>query len=312
MTKLKNAFSPTRATKIRQTSKGSAGYDNARENIDPHVKTKVLDTKELIVDGVNYTPGAVEGTAVLSTGELGATKFLREDGDDSCSWQSPAGGGDVTAAVNLTDVTLVQGDGGAKGIKTTTITTANVTTLTDNSMADTLHRHSELSASDGAPDQALTVDANGRVNIAYDFSVDTNLLFVDIAGNIGVGIGTGTPSEMLDVVGNAEINGNIIVTGTVDGINIATDVAANTTHAADNTQAHTDYLLNSGADSSSGKITAAGFDAGSSTIDTTGVTTTGDHVTPATDQVVNVCFGTGAAPAANTTTIGSLYITYTA
>ena len=30
---------------------------------------------------------AVEGTAVLSTGEAGATKFLREDGDDSCSWQ---------------------------------------------------------------------------------------------------------------------------------------------------------------------------------------------------------------------------------
>ena len=28
-----------------------------------------------------------EGTAVLSTGESGATKFLREDGEGSCSWQ---------------------------------------------------------------------------------------------------------------------------------------------------------------------------------------------------------------------------------
>ena len=28
-----------------------------------------------------------EGTAVLSTGETGGTKFLREDGDNSCSWQ---------------------------------------------------------------------------------------------------------------------------------------------------------------------------------------------------------------------------------
>ena len=36
---------------------------------------------------VNDTPGAsgVEGTAVLSTGEMGATKFLREDGDGTCS-----------------------------------------------------------------------------------------------------------------------------------------------------------------------------------------------------------------------------------
>jgi hypothetical protein len=41
------------------------------------------------VDGSQLTGvgGAVEGTAVLSTGETGATKFLREDGDDSCSWQ---------------------------------------------------------------------------------------------------------------------------------------------------------------------------------------------------------------------------------
>jgi len=42
-----------------------------------------------ILDGSNLTGvgGAVEGTAVLSTGEGGGTKFLREDGDDSCSWQ---------------------------------------------------------------------------------------------------------------------------------------------------------------------------------------------------------------------------------
>ena len=33
-----------------------------------------------------------EGTAIKSTGESGGTKFLREDGDNSCSWQSvPAG-----------------------------------------------------------------------------------------------------------------------------------------------------------------------------------------------------------------------------
>ena len=32
---------------------------------------------------------ASEGTAVLSTGETGTTKFLRVDGDNSCSWQVP-------------------------------------------------------------------------------------------------------------------------------------------------------------------------------------------------------------------------------
>jgi len=36
-----------------------------------------------------------EGTAILSTGETGGSKFLREDGDGSCSWQAIAGGGDA-------------------------------------------------------------------------------------------------------------------------------------------------------------------------------------------------------------------------
>jgi hypothetical protein len=37
--------------------------------------------------------GAVsEGTEVLSTGETGGTKFLREDGDGTCSWQAVSSG----------------------------------------------------------------------------------------------------------------------------------------------------------------------------------------------------------------------------
>ena len=36
----------------------------------------------------NLPAGSVEGTAVTSTGETGATKFLREDGDGTCSFQN--------------------------------------------------------------------------------------------------------------------------------------------------------------------------------------------------------------------------------
>lgn len=45
----------------------------------------------------------------------------------------------------------------------TTGTGGELDDLTDNSMADTLHRHSELSASDGTPDQAVAVDAVGII-----------------------------------------------------------------------------------------------------------------------------------------------------
>lgn len=41
----------------------------------------------------------------------------------------------------------------------------NIATLTNDSMADALHRHSELSASDGTPNPALSVDASGNVGI---------------------------------------------------------------------------------------------------------------------------------------------------
>ncbi len=50
-------------------------------------------TKKYVDDNAGGSP---EGTAIKSTGETGAVKFLREDGDGTCSWQVPAGGGDVS------------------------------------------------------------------------------------------------------------------------------------------------------------------------------------------------------------------------
>ena len=45
---------------------------------------KVIDTN----GNIKTKQAAPEGTAVKSTGEAGGTKFLREDGDNSCSWQT--------------------------------------------------------------------------------------------------------------------------------------------------------------------------------------------------------------------------------
>jgi len=39
--------------------------------------------------GLTWADGASEGTEVKSTGESGTTKFLRTDGDGTCSWQVP-------------------------------------------------------------------------------------------------------------------------------------------------------------------------------------------------------------------------------
>jgi len=52
------------------------------------------------VDGSQLTGIStdVEGTAVLSTGETGGVKFLREDGDGTCSWQTATA--DVATPLN--------------------------------------------------------------------------------------------------------------------------------------------------------------------------------------------------------------------
>tara|TARA_Y100001963_G_scaffold50135_1_gene70235 strand:- start:46 stop:1104 length:1059 start_codon:yes stop_codon:yes gene_type:complete len=50
----------------------------------------------------------VEGTEVASTGEGGGSKFLREDGDGTCSWQTVSSG--ASALNDLSDVTYSSGD----------------------------------------------------------------------------------------------------------------------------------------------------------------------------------------------------------
>jgi len=51
--KISNMFN-TPKKDTRRTERGSAGYDNARENIDPHVRTQVVNTKEIVQDGIHY------------------------------------------------------------------------------------------------------------------------------------------------------------------------------------------------------------------------------------------------------------------
>jgi len=72
--------------------------------IDNHLKTLKIGDKttnielsenEVYYKGKEIVAGDIEGTGIKSTGETGGTKFLREDGDGTCSWQT-AGGSSTT------------------------------------------------------------------------------------------------------------------------------------------------------------------------------------------------------------------------
>ncbi len=53
----KNMFSSTRPRKA--TPKGAAGFDNPRENIDPHIKTQAISTKEIKTDSISLKFGDI-------------------------------------------------------------------------------------------------------------------------------------------------------------------------------------------------------------------------------------------------------------
>ena len=55
---------------------------------------------------LTWADGASEGTEVKSTGESGGTKFLREDGDGTSSWQAVPPGTSLTGSTDNTVVTV--------------------------------------------------------------------------------------------------------------------------------------------------------------------------------------------------------------
>ncbi len=69
---------------------------------------------------------APEGTTVKSTGESGGTKFLREDGDGTCSWQTVSAGTALTGSTN-NQVTTVTGANAITGEANLTFDGSNLT-----------------------------------------------------------------------------------------------------------------------------------------------------------------------------------------
>lgn len=76
------AFTDAEKTKLSGIAEGAEV-----NNISDANATDLTDTGETTLH-----THAVEGTAIKSTGESGGTKFLRENGDGTSSWQTPAGG----------------------------------------------------------------------------------------------------------------------------------------------------------------------------------------------------------------------------
>jgi hypothetical protein len=99
---------------------------------------------------------------------------------DKSAAETISGAWTFSGGVTLTDLTALQvvSADASKKLISSGVTTANLVSLTDDSMVDALHRHSELSASDGSPDQALVVDTDGKIRINWAAPVASARLYV--------------------------------------------------------------------------------------------------------------------------------------
>ena len=104
-TPLTTAF--TTATVLSIAAKVEAHWWASGESASPSISDSVVSA-QIVRPVVAPEPSSVEtvtlgyeGTDIKSTGETGGAKYLREDGDGTCSWQSPSGSGDALVANNL-------------------------------------------------------------------------------------------------------------------------------------------------------------------------------------------------------------------
>lgn len=76
--------------------------------------------------------------------------------------------------------------------------------LINDSMADALHRHSELSASDGTPNPALQVDASGKVGIGTTPGYNLDMYVATIASSFRTKCGSATGTSQITAWNNAD------------------------------------------------------------------------------------------------------------
>lgn len=90
------------ALSIAMTSGLQTALDAKQATLVSGTNIKTINGNSILGSGnLSISAGSIEGTAVLSTGETGGLKFLREDGDGTCSWQLITGGGDALTSSPL-------------------------------------------------------------------------------------------------------------------------------------------------------------------------------------------------------------------
>ena len=184
-----------------------------------------------------------EGTQVKSTGESGGTKFLREDGDGTSSWQSiPAGGAALTGSTNNT-ITTVTGANAIQGEASLTYDGSELQILKSSGAKITLENTGNAGVNitgdadrSGADDYIFTLDGkwNGTsvAAIRFESGADTTNKDDGIISFWTAPAGTKSERLRIESGGNLKINDGDLVIGTSGhGIDFSAQTASSATGA---------------------------------------------------------------------------------
>jgi len=175
----------------------------------------------------------------------------------------------------------------------------------------------DIQSSDGTNDTIAAANATNAgvmTTTMYDEHVVNNAKDTDVNHNVSTNLSVGTKTATtMDVNSSDGTNATLVEADTTNAGLLGADkwdeIVANTNKISYNSTASTKLgTIEESADVTDATNVVSALSAAT----LTGALTAADHGTAATDQVVNVCYGTGSPPTANTTTIGSLFVKYTA
>jgi hypothetical protein len=115
-----------------------------------------------------------------------ATTFWRGDG----TWGTPAGAGDVSSSANLTDNAVVRGDGGVKGVQTSTMLISDAGEMTNPSQPSFLGVLSVQDDNATGDGTAFTLGSGNAITEIYDQNSDfaTSTFTAPVTGRYHIGM----------------------------------------------------------------------------------------------------------------------------
>jgi len=236
---------------------------------------------------------SITDVGVIATGTWSAGFGANAIGDADIDWGTGAG------QVSAVDIPIADGGGIITGTEVETALQENRTAIDLNTLKDT---NVTTNLSLGAGNATTEV-------IACSDGTDCTLIEADTdnAGLLGA-------DKWDEIVANTLKDTNVTTNLSLGAGNATTEVIA----CSDGTdctliEADTDNAGLLGADKWDEIVanTSASHSQNTDTALGSGCVAA-DHGTAATDEVINICYGTGEPPDANTTTIGSLFVKYTA